>query len=367
MLINDDCRFYIGEKPCRFGRFCEGCQEYSPWAGQICIIKTAALGDVLRTTSLLPALQRKFSDHKVTWLTGPGAAPLLRGNPRVNEALTVGSGVEQALLRRSFDLLINLDKTQAECGLAAAMNAKEKAGIGMGAYGAPVPMNEAAEYYFSLGLSDDLKFKKNKKTYHALIREVCGLDDAREAPEIYLADSERRAAQKELWDAGCAEGAKKIGLVPGAGRVFAHKSPGTAWWRGLVELLRRSAPGAEIVALGGPEDRAVIDGLRNAAGGRLPFVAQDDLRLYAGVVAEMDVVVTGDTMALHIATAFARPIVALFGPTCAAEIDLFARGEKILSPLSCGPCYKSTCDREPSCVDSIDAARVVQWVMSFLK
>lgn len=365
LLINDDCRFFVGEKPCRFGRMCEGCPEYLPWKGQVCVIKTAALGDVLRTTTLLPAIERRFPDHKVTWVTSGAAAPLLRGNPHVHEVVVLGSGVIPALLQRKFDLLINLDKTQAECGLAMALNAKSKAGVGMSPFGVPVPMNEAAEYYFSLGLSDDLKFKKNKKTYHTLIREVCALDDKREAPEIFLTDAEKGRAVQILHDAGCVAGKKKIGIVPGAGKVFAHKSPGIPWWSGLADTLRRTVPGAEIVALGGPEDAPVIQNLLAETGG-LPFVAQDDIRLYAGVVAAMDVVITGDTMALHIATAFSRPVVALFGPTCAAEIDLFVKGEKILSPMSCAPCYRATCDKDPSCTDSIDSARVAKWAVSFL-
>ncbi len=35
----------------------------------ILILKTAALGDVLRTTSILPGLERRHGSIAVTWLT----------------------------------------------------------------------------------------------------------------------------------------------------------------------------------------------------------------------------------------------------------------------------------------------------------
>lgn len=365
MKINSDCVYYIGEKPCVYGRLCDGCHEYKPWKGAICIIKTAAMGDVLRTTSILPALDRKYPGYKITWLTGSASAPLLKGNPRVAEILVMGSGAETALLRRKFDLLICLDKTAAECGLASALDASKKMGFGMSAYGTPVPFNEEAEYFFSLGLSDDLKFKKNKKTYHALIREACGLDSTREAPAIYLSDGEKRKAEELLASAGWTLKKRAIGIVPGAGKVFAHKAPSAQWWARFVELAARAAPDAQIIILGGPDDMPEIAAVR-ALAGELPFVAQGDVRLYAGVVARMDAIVCGDTMALHAATAFARPTVALFGPTCSAEIDLFGRGEKLVAPLSCAPCYRSECDRDPSCADSIDPARAAKWAASML-
>jgi hypothetical protein len=48
-----------------------------------------------------------------------------------------------------------------------------------------------------------------------------------------------------------------------------------------------------------------------------------------------------------------RHIVAFFGPTSAAEIDLYGLGEKIITPLGCSNCYLRDCDVRPNCMDSI--------------
>ena len=43
-------------------------------------------------------------------------------------------------------------------------------------------------------------------------------------------------------------------------------------------------------------------------------------------------------------------MVVLFGPTSAAEIELYGRGEKILPPdLDCLGCYLPICDVTPHC------------------
>jgi heptosyltransferase-2 len=69
-------------------------------------------------------------------------------------------------------------------------------------------------------------------------------------------------------------------------------------------------------------------------------------------------VISGDTLTLHIAVALKRNLVALFGPTCAQEIELYGRGEKIVSPIECAPCYKKICNKRPNCMDLIDLDKI---------
>jgi ADP-heptose:LPS heptosyltransferase len=54
--------------------------------------------------------------------------------------------------------------------------------------------------------------------------------------------------------------------------------------------------------------------------------------------------------------------VALFGPTSAAEIDLYDRGEKIRSDLDCLCCYRQICDRVPNCMQAISVDTVYRAV-----
>ena len=79
---------------------------------------------------------------------------------------------------------------------------------------------------------------------------------------------------------------------------------------------------------------------------------------FAGIVDACDVVVTGDTLALHVAIARGVPTVVLFGPTSLHEIDVFERGEKLAADLPCLCCYLPDCDVSPNCMESLAVERV---------
>jgi heptosyltransferase-2 len=80
---------------------------------------------------------------------------------------------------------------------------------------------------------------------------------------------------------------------------------------------------------------------------------------YAALVGLCDAIVTGDTMALHVAIALGVPVVAVFGPTVPQEIELFGRGRKVVSQIDCAPCYRRSCERSPSCMDGVSVDEVL--------
>ena len=50
----------------------------------ILIIKLGAIGDVLRTTSLAPALKEKYPQAKIDWVTKENAFQMLKSNPHID-------------------------------------------------------------------------------------------------------------------------------------------------------------------------------------------------------------------------------------------------------------------------------------------
>jgi heptosyltransferase-2 len=77
-------------------------------------------------------------------------------------------------------------------------------------------------------------------------------------------------------------------------------------------------------------------------------------------------VITGDTLAMHMALALNCRTIVLFGPTSATEIEMYGLGEKIVPKMECLSCYKPKCDFVPNCMDLIttdmvEAAIERQW------
>lgn len=360
-----DCRHFRGDKPCRLHPECVECTKYEPMGKRILIIKLGAMGDVLRTTPLLTALKREYPESHVTWVVHPASWDLLSGIPLIDRLV---SAELDALLRldvERFDLAINLDKEIRATGLMMRCHATTKCGFGLHHTGNLYPLDSRSEYAFELGLSDELKFRRNTKTYQEISFEQVGLKFSGEEYILPVDPEERRLAREFFVERGVQPGQHIIGLNTGAGPVFQTKK----WTEeGFIELANRAVKelGAHVALLGGPAEAARNRRIADAV--RVPVIdtgTDNSLKRFVGIVGLCSVIVTGDTLGMHLAIGQHIPVVALFGSTCPQEVELYGRGIKITAHPECAPCYKQTCDTM-KCMRSISAARVFECVQQLL-
>jgi heptosyltransferase-2 len=366
MDLKLDCRHFRGEKPCRFKCGCEGCAHYEPMGTRILIVKLDAIGDVARTTPLLQPLREKYNPCHITWLTAPAAEEMLRGNPLIDVLLPYTPESLEPLRVQTFDLVLSLDKTPRATAVGTWARAKEKLGFGLSEFGAPYPLNPEAEYAFQLGLDDDLKFKRNTKTYQEIIFDAVRLPYAQQEYCIEIGEEDRRHADELFMEKGIPPGIAVVGLNLGGGSAFAHKMWNAVQaQRFAIELLNEV--NCRVLLLGAEREREAIEEIMQA---RLPRVTNagttNTIRQFQALIGRCDVLVTGDSLGMHLAIAEKRPVVVLFGPTCAQEIELYGRGEKILSPVACAPCYRAECDQDATCMQAIDPKDVVTAVKRWL-
>ncbi len=129
MMIRNDCRYFLGHKPCRFRSECDGCAHYSAIGKRILIIKLAALGDVLRTTPLLRGLRAKDPDCHITWLTESNVVPMLQGISEIDRLLPYTQDSVLQLEMETFETLYCFDKEPKATALAMKIQAERKAGL----------------------------------------------------------------------------------------------------------------------------------------------------------------------------------------------------------------------------------------------
>jgi heptosyltransferase-2 len=362
VFFHRDCRHYRSDRPCaphkREGVTCGDCAHYVKVEHRILIVKLAAAGDVLRTTSVLPPLRRQYPNASITWVTAAGSAPLLERNPHVDRVLPFRGHLPAELHVEEFDLLYNWDASPDSAALASAARARVKYGFGLDTRGCSYPFRPSARRWLEMGLRDDLK-RANVETYQRHVLEIAELTEAAEAPQLILTDEERAfgLGQARAW--GLAEGGRRVGLNTGAGGRWPLKRWTEEGFLGLARAL--SSSGVSVLLLGGPEEvernRRLVKATAgaNVNGARVVDTGCDNtLRQFASIVDLCDVVVTGDTLAMHVATALGKQVVAIFGPTSSAEIDLFERGEKLTSKtMDCLVCYKNHCELDPNCMNTI--------------
>ncbi|MFH1338766.1 MAG: glycosyltransferase family 9 protein [Candidatus Omnitrophota bacterium] len=354
-----DCRYFRGDRPCSYNTSCSACPDYQPQGKKILIIKLAATGDVLRTTPVLRGIKRKYPRSFITWITEREAVDLLKDNNYIDRLLVYGLPDVERLKVERFDVLICLDKEIEAIVLANQVKAKKKFGFGFDPRtGNAVPFNRESGYAWELGLSDELKFKKNEKSYPQIIFEMAKLRYDNDEYILNISETDRIYAQDLLNRTGVPGTSPIVGLNTGAGSRFANK----AWTeRGFAELIRliRADTDASVFLLGGPKESQLNARIASRTGD-LAYSAgcYHSLGQFAAIVEACSLIVSGDTVALHIAIALKKFTVAIFGPTCDTEVDLYGRGVKVTSPIECRPCYRKQCDKKNNCMDLIKPEEV---------
>lgn len=352
-----DCRHFIGDRPCRFRKVCT-CEHYDPVGKRVLIIKLGALGDVVRTASLLPTLKKKYSDCHITWVSRANGIRILQGHPMVDRFIEFNAESVFPLFYQKFDLVLSLDKEHQPASLCNAVNSPDKRGVMLSEYGCVTYANPEAEYYFRLGVDDDLKFHKNQKSYPQLIHEAMALEYDHTPYDLYCTESELKKARAMLMDAR-ASGMPVVAFNVGSSRTFAHKAPSREKW---VDIARRMINiGWQVVLLGGPDEQTDKEWIADQLGGRAFRTRSDSSEHeFVAMISCCDLLITGDTLAMHVAVARRIPLVVLFGPTCPQEIELFGLGEKVVSTHPCCPCYKRSCHLKPTCMDVIDSDQIIE-------
>ncbi len=387
--IRFDCSLYTGYKPCRYGNECRHCPHYEPrepYASQphvpvrqlaqgrkpasqvesILIIKTAAMGDVLRTTTLLPALKRAYPNTRITWVTDASALPLLQHNPSIHRLLPLTAEIAEALRHETFDLLLNFEKDPVPLALAGQVPARCHRGFAPTLWNTPTVFNEASQYALILGICDELKFRQNAKTYPQIIAEMAELPYERDGYELFLSESALQR-REELLGTFVSAPRPWIGLNTGCGSVFRTKLWPTEHWIGLISELRSLVPGASLLLLGGPAEKDMNAQILAAHPDVIDTGCDNTLEEFLGVVDACDLVISSDSLAMHVAIALKKLVVALFGSTSATEVDLYERGEKIVTDFDCSPCYLKTCDKAPTCMQAMLPRTVAEAVVRVLK
>lgn len=367
--IKHDCRYYTGYKPCGKAETCVDCSAYAPQGVRVLILKLASMGDVLRTTAILPGLAKLFDRRHVTWVTAAESWELLQEHPSIDRLLAFSAETLATVQAEEFDLLLNFEKNPAACSLANLARAKIKKGFCHSPCGALAVVDADAHYALQLGLDDELKFRLNEKTYPEISYEMAGMTYAGEEYELALSPAQQQWSAEFRQERYKRPGELWVGVHTGCGRIFATKQWTLEGFAVLIEHLY-TLDNVRVVLFGGQLEKsfnaALVTRCRSAYSSTalLDAGCDNSLARFCALVDACDLMVCTDTLAMHVAIALRKRVVAFFGSTSAAEIDLFGRGRKIVTDFDCAPCYLRECDQSPTCMDELDPVVVFDAVQS---
>lgn len=339
----------------------------------VALIKTAALGDVVRTTALVPGLLRLYPGLRLTWITAPGVRDLLRRHPDIHRVVPIDDPSDASWRTDAYDWIISLDDGLEECRLASGLAAS---GARLsGAFEAPDGRRlytPDVQPWFGMGIlrpeeqggltSANVLKARNTKTVATLLYECLGLPGPVGRPLVPVPEADSRSASDWLGFVGLLGRRPLVGLNTGAGGRWRFKSWGEDQSAELARRLLEEAGASAVVVLGGPAEEARNARIVSAAGHPAVIPAPTGLSLLAftALLGRLDLLVTSDSLALHLAVSQDVPVVSFFGPTSAPEIELYGRGSKVVTPLECRCCYLKDCDVRPHCMQTIDVEMMLE-------
>jgi|TARA_Y100000310_G_C20703189_1_gene832001 heptosyltransferase-2 len=330
----------------------------------VLVIKLGAIGDVIRTTAILPGLNDKYKDCKVDWVTKKDSFDILKNNNFINKIYLIGSDIN-SIKDNEYDLIINLDDDYDACKLISELKSKK-------IIGAHLKNNERtytddSSLWFDLGLiskfgkekADELK-SKNKKTYQEIMYRILDLEYKKQEPILILTDKElsfgKIFADKNKID----ENNPVIGINTGAGGRWQDKKLSEKDTAELIDKLNNEISNAKLLLFGGPGERERNKKIKNSIKSSIIDAGCDNsLMEFASLINLCNILVTSDSLALHMGIALKKKIVAFFGPTSSAEIEIYDKGDKVIPKRGCLCCYKKKCDIPPEY--SVD--KIIEFVL----
>jgi ADP-heptose:LPS heptosyltransferase len=343
---------------------------------QILLVRLRLIGDVVFTTPAIRAVRRRFPDARLTYLVEDAAAPVVAGNPHLDDVVIAqkSGGVRRiaddwrlgrTLARRRFDLAIDFHGGPRGSWLTWLSRARRRIGYEVA--------GRSWMYTDAVPRPRQLRPRHSVENQWDLLA-VVGIEPPTPAGDpVEMADDPAAAGRVD-------DRLRRAGVPPDAALVVVHVSAGNPFRRwpaeSFAELaagLVRQHPRRRVVQTSGPSEREAAEAVSERAqalagpeaAARIVRAGEFDLRELRMLVARAAVYVGGDSGPLHVAGTTRTPVVGLFGPTLAVR-SMPWRDPEVASvavepgPLPCRPCDQRRC--EPGdfrCLTSTSAATVI--------
>lgn len=329
----------------------------------IAIIRLSSLGDIVHTLPAFQLLRKKFPEAKISWIVEAPGAALLENFSGIDEVVVFNLKSRKGLFakifyligfvrrwRRRFDLLIDFQGLIKSAVLAFFLGGKR---LGFGAKNTREPL---AVFFYSCRA--DL-FPEERhvifKNIHLL--SVLGINETTvEYPLKKLSASPqlRQLLAEINWP-------DKPYIILNIGGGWPTKVLSANQWLEIANGLKADYP--LVLLWGNEQERETAVAVARQSGVALTFFMNFSELIY--FIAQALLVISGDTLALHLADMTKTPAIGIFGPSSPQRNGpLFSQSMVVYEKQECSFCYQRkcatiTCLREIVIADIVVAARKI--------
>ncbi len=305
---------------------------------KILIIRFSSIGDIVLTTPVVRCIKQQLPNAEIHFLTKESFSSILQGNPHIFQLHFLRNSIEATVSKLKmirFDFIVDLHKNQRTFAIRRLMRVKS--------------------YSFDkLNIQKWMmvNFKINRlpnvhivDRYLASVAKLGVVDDGA-GLDYYI------PAVQQIQTEQIPETHRKGYVAIAIGAAHFTKRYALKHLIELCQILKQP-----IILLGGPEDRATGQEIAELSGNTQVWNACGLFSLHgsASLVSQARVVVSNDTGLMHIAAAFQKPIVSIWGNTI-PEFGMYPYYGKnsalqaVIAQnkgLSCRPCSKIGFDKCP--------------------
>ena len=336
---------------------------------RILVIKLSSLGDIVHALPAVAALRQRFPHARLTWMVKEIWAPILEGNPDIDDILSVNvswrnwPNIIRTLRRGQFDLVVDFQGLFRSGIMGAMTGARTRVGFARAREGATwfythhVPLPEAKPSTWRL-------LEVHAVDRNLAITTFLGGRSSTSVFHLPQSSFDRLTIERMLQDANVQDHELLIALAPWTRSVM------KSWpFKRFVDLATELVqwPNTRVVLLGGASeistarefDRLVPQGLVNLVG-RL------SLPQLPALLRRMHLLIGNDSAPLHLAAGVGIPVLAIFGPTHPKATGPYPLENHAIvrTELPCSPCGSRKC-RNPNyleCMESISLVHLLREV-----
>ncbi|TAK05878.1 MAG: lipopolysaccharide heptosyltransferase II [Candidatus Manganitrophaceae bacterium] len=323
---------------------------------EILVIKPSSLGDIIDALPAVGAIRRRYPSARISWLVKSEWAAVLQGHPFIDEVIAVPFSwravprLIQAVRRRPFDLVVDLQGLLRSALLGAATGASLRIGFSAAREGASRFYTDRVAVPEGIVHAVD----RYREVARALGCEVSRVDFGFPASEEAAAGIDRL-----LTGFGLSASAPFIVIHPTA--RWESKKWVPARFAELADWLIREKKNP-IVFVGSKGEREegnrIVQQMKQPA---INAAGRTTLPELAELIRRAECFICNDSGPMHLAAAVGTPVVALFGPTDPRKIGPYGAGHQVIRKgISCDGCHRNRCVRENECMRAISVEEVIK-------
>lgn len=323
---------------------------------KILVIRFSSIGDIVLTTPVIRCLKNQIEDAEIHVLTKKKFANLYKTNPYINKVYEYDDSLKkniEELKLENYDYIVDLQKNKRSVRVRKALNC---------------PCSSFPKLNFKKFLLTAFKINM-MPDIHIVDRyfkavEKLGVNNDYQGLDFFISEknnyptTELPVNFQNAYHAFVIGGTYKTKILPAVK---------------IVEVIKRL--NEPVILLGGPEDveraNEIISAVSDSEFQVLSLVGKINLEQSASVVKNAKSVLTNDTGLMHIAAAFHKNIVSVWGNTV-PELGMYPylpkESEKChiveCKDVRCRPCsklgFKECPKKHFRCMMDIDVERVVE-------